>query len=116
MSTKIQDYILSTHSVEWQPLQEAGVNTTGIYIKTLRFDDAGRPPSFLLKFEAGASYPYHNHPAGEELFVLEGSCIIEGATLKKGDYLYTPPNFKHSVKSELGCVLYFIVPEEVEIL
>ncbi|WP_190810406.1 cupin domain-containing protein [Flagellimonas sp. S3867] len=116
MKTKIQDYIMKTDSIDWKPLQESGINTAGISIKPLRFDPDGRPTSFLLKFEKGASYPYHNHPAGEELLVLEGSCIIEGATLKQGDYLYTPPNFKHGVISKTGCVLYFIVPEEVEIL
>ena len=116
MNTNIQEYIVKTNSTDWKPLIEEGVNTKGIFIKTLRFDGAGRPPSFLLKFEKGASYPYHNHPAGEELFVLEGSCIIEGTVLKEGDYLYTPPSFKHSVATETGCVLYFIVPEEVEIL
>jgi anti-sigma factor ChrR (cupin superfamily) len=116
MSTKIEDYIVKTHSIEWKPLKEEGLDTSGIYVKTLRVDNNGRPPSFLLKFDKGASYPYHNHPAGEELFVLEGTCIIEGANLEEGDYLYTPPNFKHSVKTDTGCILYFIVPEEVEIL
>lgn len=116
MSTRMEDYIVSTDATGWNPLIEKGVDTMGIYVKILRFGENGRPPSFLLKFEAGASYPYHNHPAGEELFVLEGTCIIEGVTLKKGDYLYTPPNFKHRVKTETGCVLYFLVPEEVEIL
>ncbi|MFZ1748734.1 MAG: cupin domain-containing protein [Saprospiraceae bacterium] len=116
MSTKMEDYIVKTNSTQWKLLKEEGIDTKGIYIKTLRFDESGRPPSFLLKFEAGASYPYHNHPAGEELFVLEGACIIEGVTLEKGDYLYTPPGFKHSVTTTTGCILYFIVPEEVEIL
>ncbi|WP_222982153.1 cupin domain-containing protein [Flagellimonas meishanensis] len=116
MDTKIEDYVVNSDSVEWRPLKENGIDTKGIYIKALRYDKNGRPPSFLLRFEEGANYPYHNHPAGEELFVLEGTCIIEGAVLKKGDYLYTPPSFKHSVKTETGCVLYFIVPEEVEIL
>ncbi len=116
MSTKMKDYIVCTTSVAWRPLTEAGINTKGIHVKTLRVDKNGRAPSFLLKFERGAKYPYHNHPAGEELFVLEGSCIIEGVTLKSGDYLYTPPGFKHSVRSETGCILYFMVPEEVEII
>ncbi|WP_128572185.1 cupin domain-containing protein [Chryseobacterium sp. P1-3] len=57
-----------------------------------------------------------NHPAGEELFIMEGDAAIAGARLEKGDYLYTPPNFKHSVKSEHGCIILFVVPEEVEIL
>jgi quercetin dioxygenase-like cupin family protein len=59
--------------LDWKPLVEAGVNTTGISVKVLRFDQATqRAPTFLLKFEAGASYPNHNHPGGEEVFVLEG--------------------------------------------
>ncbi|WP_110011323.1 cupin domain-containing protein [Chryseobacterium sp. AG844] len=71
------------------------------------------PSSYInLKFEPEASYPYHNHPAGEELFILEGVATIAGARLEKGDYLHTPPDFKHSVKSEHGCTILFVVPEE----
>jgi len=50
------------------------------------------------------------------LFVLRGSCIIENALLQQGDYLYTPPGFKHSVKTDTGYEILFIVPVEVEIL
>src|SRR5262245_56575140 len=82
---------VKTAEMEWKPLVESGVDTTGISVKTLRVDTAtGRAPVFLLRFEPGASYPYHNHPAGEELFVLSGSCVIEGTTVEAGDYLYTP--------------------------
>ncbi|MDJ1499425.1 hypothetical protein [Xanthocytophaga agilis] len=41
---------------------------------------------------------------------------MENTTLKEGDYLYTPPSFKHSVTSQTGCTLLLIIPEEVEIL
>ncbi len=116
MNTNIRDYIAKTSEMEWRPLMEQGVNTAGIFVKPLRYDATGRPPSILLKFEAGAHYPYHNHPAGEELFVLEGSVNIEGATLTAGDYLYTPPGFRHAVKTDTGCVLMLMIPEEVEIL
>lgn len=116
-NTNINDYIVNSNKISWKPLMEEGVDTSGILVKLLRFDEEQkRPPTFMLRFEPGASYPYHNHPAGEELFVLEGSCIIEGALLQAGDYLYTPPEFKHSVKSDTGCTLLFMVPEEVEIL
>jgi hypothetical protein len=36
--------------------------------------------------------------------------------LQAGDYLYTAPGEKHSVRSETGCTLLFQVPEEVVIL
>jgi quercetin dioxygenase-like cupin family protein len=113
---KIEDYIVKTNTTKWEPLVEKNVITNGIYVISLRHDETGRAPSIMLKFEAGASYPYHNHPSGEELFVLEGSCFINEVELEKGDYLYTPPNAKHSVRSETGCVLLFIIPSEVEII
>ena len=117
MNSNINDYIVKTEQKEWQPLIETGIHYEGIFVKSLKFDPKkNRSTSILLKFEPGARYPYHNHPAGEELFVLEGDATVAGARLEKGDYLYTPPNFKHAVKSEQGCTILFVVPEEVEIL
>lgn len=117
MSNKIQDYITSSTQLLWQPLIEKGIHYKGVFVKPLHFDTAkNRSTTILLKFEPGASYPYHNHPAGEELFILSGEAMLEGATLKEGDYLFTPAGYKHSVKTETGCTILFIVPEEVEIL
>lgn len=117
LSTNINDYIVRKNSKQWQPLIEKGVHYQGISVISLRYDEQKkRSTSILLKFEAGATYPYHNHPGGEEIYVLAGEAIIEKTTLGAGDYLYTPPNFKHSVTSETGCTMLFVIPEEVEIL
>ncbi len=117
MDTNIKNYITNSEKEQWKPLNEEGVKTNGIFIKVLRYDkETERAPTFLLKFEAGASYPYHNHPAGEEAFVMEGEVYFNDQKLKKGDYLYTPSTFKHSVKTDTGCLILFIVPIEVEIL
>lgn len=117
METDINNFIIRTDKTEWKPLTEEGIDTTGIFIKSLRYDEKKqRSPSILLKFEPGSSYPFHNHPAGEEIFVLKGICMINDTILNAGDYLYTPPGFKHSVKTVTGCELMAIVPEEVEIL
>lgn len=117
MDTNINHYIAHTRRMEWKPLVEDGVNTAGIYVKALRFDESQqRPPTIQLKFEPGASYPFHNHPGGEELYVMKGSCFINEALLSEGDYLYTPPGFKHAVKTDTGCELMLVIPEEVEIL
>jgi anti-sigma factor ChrR (cupin superfamily) len=113
----MEPHIVQSTVTEWKPLTEEGVNTAGIYVKILRFDSIGqRPPTFLLKFDAGASYPNHRHPGGEEVFVLEGEVRFGPHHLKKGDYLYTAPGDTHSVFSKSGCEMLFVVPEEVEIL
>ena len=117
MDTNIENYISRTSLMNWNALKEEGIDTAGIFVKILRFDEKQqRPPTIILKFEAGAKYPYHNHPGGEEIFIIDGSCIIGDTTLKKGDYLYTPPDFKHAVKTDTGCTLLLVIPEEVEIM
>lgn len=109
--------LVRSNKTEWKPLAEPAVKTDGIYAKVLRFDEAAkRPPTFLLKFDAGASYPNHNHPAGEEIFVLEGEVRFGAEQLFAGDYLYTAPGETHSAYSETGCTMLFVVPEEVVIL
>ena len=117
MNTDINNFITRSNITAWQPLIEKGIHYKGVFVKSLRFD-AGkqRSTTILLKFEPGASYPYHNHPAGEEIYILDGEAIIEGVALQQGDYLYTPPAFKHSVKTVTGCTMLLVIPEEVELL
>jgi len=47
---------------------------------------------------------------------MEGDAYFDKQKLTKGDYIYTPPTFKHSVRTEKGCIILFIVPEEDEII
>ena len=58
MNTDIQNYIVHSNKQEWKPLIEDGVDTKGIYVKVLRYDEqTKRSPTILLKFETGAKYP-----------------------------------------------------------
>jgi anti-sigma factor ChrR (cupin superfamily) len=66
MSEQMLEGLVRTENVEWKPLVESGVDTSGITVKPLRVDPVtGRAVSFLLRFEEGAKYPYHNHPGTE---------------------------------------------------
>ena len=117
ISSNINNYIVRNNQKDWQPLVEKGIHYKGISVISLHYDEEKkRSTTILLKFEPGATYPYHNHPAGEEIYMLSGEAILENVTLSQGDYLYTPPNFKHSVTTTKGCTMFFIIPEEVEIL
>ena len=117
MNRELLNQISRTSELEWKPLEEDGVTTKGLFVKVLRYDESSqRPPTFLLKFEPGASYPNHHHPAGEEVFVLSGEIRFGPDLLRTGDYLYTAPGRTHSAYSEKGCELLFVVPEEGAIL
>jgi hypothetical protein len=58
----------------------------GIEYKLLHRDEERRSTTRLLRFAAGAAYPSHRHGGVEEVFVLEGSVILNGILLKPGDY------------------------------
>jgi len=116
MEKNITAIHIKSNEVEWKPLIEDGVKTDGIFAKSLRYDEkTKRSPTILLKFEPGATYPAHNHPGGEETFVLEGEVKFGNLSLSAGDYLFTPPGGKHAVWSKNGCVMLLNIPEEVEI-
>lgn len=107
--------LIKSNEIKWQPLDEETVK--GVFIKSLLFDqETRRSPTILLKFEPGATYPLHNHPAGEEIYVLEGDVKLGKDELTAGDYLYTAADNKHRVSTKNGCVLFLKVPEEVEII
>lgn len=117
MTITNNNQLVRSKQQEWIPLIEEGVNTAGLFVKPLRYDAVNkRSHTFLLKFEAGASYANHNHPAGEEVYVLEGEVRFGPDQLFEGDYLYTVPGATHSVYSKTGCTMLFVVPEEVEML
>jgi quercetin dioxygenase-like cupin family protein len=87
-----------------------------VSVKVLRRDPATGGSTSIVRFEAGARFPAHNHPGGEEVLVLEGEVQIGGDRLGTGDYLYTPPGGKHALSTEGGCVILVVLPQPVEIL
>ena len=72
--------------------------------------------SALLRFEPGSRFPSHDHPGGEEVYVIEGSLRIGGHMLQAGDYLWTPPGGIHDAESERGCVIFLTAPEGIKVL
>lgn len=88
----------------------------GVSVKVLRRDATTGASTSLVRFEPGTKFPAHNHPAGEEIFVVEGDFTVGPHHLTGGDYLYTPPNEKHAASTEHGCLVIVTLPKPVEIL
>ena len=95
----------------WLPLPQG----KGVSLASLLPNGKGGG-SALLRFAAGAKFPRHDHPGGEEVFVIEGSVRIGQQTLRTGDYLWTPPGGVHDVETAEGCVLFLSAPEGIKVL
>ena len=103
--------VVRTGEQEWQALK-----TPGVSIKVLRADKATGESTTLLRFDAGATFPAHIHPAGEEIFVIAGDFKVGPEHLRSGDYLYTPPAGKHAASTDNGCLVLVTLRKPVEIL
>jgi len=116
MKKENQNQLIRSNEIEWKSLTEIDENDVkGIYVKSLMFDDeTNRSPTILLKFEAGASYPLHTHPGGEEVFVLEGDIHLGKDHLHAGDYLFTAPDNLHAARTDGGCVVLLKAPKATE--
>jgi len=60
----------------------------------------------LLKVVKGARFPTHDHPGGEELYVIHGRAAIGEITVNQGDYLWTPPNVTHDLRADEETLLF----------
>lgn len=67
--------------------------------------EAGRVTS-IVRFDAGARFPYHGHPEGEEILVLEGTWADEHGIYPAGSHLLNPEGHGHAPWSDDGCTLF----------
>ena len=59
----------------------------------------------IVRYEPGARFTRHDHPLGEEIFVLEGTFSDESGDYPAGTYFRNPEGFLHAPFSEEGCVI-----------
>ena len=92
---------MNTNALDWQTR-----NDTGVWQKPLYLQGGYKEWTQLLKLDAGAQSPPHDHPNGEEIFVIEGEIEDEHGIYPAGTWVRSPPGSGHTVKSPKGAILY----------
>lgn len=91
-------------TADWQP-----TSAPGFWIKPLYEDAARGEKTMLMRVDAGAFAPMHNHDGEfEQLYVLEGSFHDQHGTMRAGDYCCRTPDAFHSAGSADGAVVMVI--------
>ena len=93
---------INTTDMAWQESPSAGVHRKKLEREGV---ESGLTTS-VVKYESGTSFSAHNHPCGEEIFVLDGVFEDEHGKFPKGTYFRNPPGSFHSPKSPQGCELF----------
>ena len=102
--------IVDAAARDWRAFADA----PGVRYKVLRHHEGRRGITLLLQFDAGAAYPAHRHPEGEEYFVLQGSVQDGGRTYGEHTYVWQPPGSVHRPASPGGCTLLVTLPAHIE--
>jgi quercetin dioxygenase-like cupin family protein len=87
----------------------------GVRMCGLRQNELGGG-AVLLKITKGARFPTHDHPGGEEVYVIQGRAVIGDVIVKDGDYLWTPPHASHDLKAEEETLLFVSSPKGIKVL
>ena len=86
--------------MEWKPTRFDGIS-----IKVLYQDRDKGEMTCLLKWEPGASLPFHRHPEIEQSYVIEGSFYDHDGIARAGEYVWRRPDSRHETHTDEGCVI-----------
>lgn len=94
--------VIETETLDWLASPAAGVAR-----RMLDRDGAeqGRATS-IVRFDPGSDFAPHDHPGGEELFVLSGVFADETGDFGAGTYVRNPVGSRHKPGSAKGCTIF----------
>jgi quercetin dioxygenase-like cupin family protein len=91
---------IDPNTLPWLPSQFEKIS-----MKVLYQNEAMGEMTVLLKWEPGASLPFHRHPEIEQSWVLEGSFYDHDGICRAGQFVWRQPGSMHETKTDEGCVL-----------
>ncbi len=95
--------VIDTNALDWQPSPSPSVWRKRLYLDGPVEDGC---VTSIVRYDANSAFPEHDHPDGEEIFVLDGTFSDEHGDYPAGSYLLNPEGFRHAPFSEDGCVLF----------
>lgn len=93
-------YVQRDRDAIWQPV------APGVARRTL--SESGASGSALYRLDAGARFGIHDHPQGEECYIISGDLLVGDLDLQAGDYFMVRPQGQHGEISTRAGALLFI--------
>ena len=90
------------NSMKWVPSPAPGIWRKRVYMDG---PSESCKVTSIVRYDAGAHFPPHDHPGGEEILVLDGTFSDDGGNFSDGWHLLHPDGFRHQSYSEEGCLI-----------
>jgi anti-sigma factor ChrR (cupin superfamily) len=94
---------VDTAAMDWTPSPSGTVWRKRVHL--VGPVESGQVTS-VVRYEPRSTFHAHDHPDGEEIFVLDGVFSDEHGDWPAGTYLLNPEGFRHAPFSREGCVLF----------
>ncbi len=100
MAPEDQEFVrIDTAAAAWEPWDMPGVDV-------IRLAEREYERVYMMRLQPGTIVPTHEHPGGEELFVLDGELADQNGRYPKGTWLRMPAGSSHDLVSEEGCTFW----------
>ena len=97
-----QRVVVRPGDAPWTQSPTAGVNR----IMLDRIGEEVARASSVVRYDAGAHFPEHEHTGGEEILVLAGVFSDENDDYNLGTYVRNPIGTRHAPFSTHGCMIF----------
>jgi len=95
--------VVDTEHMDWTPSPSGTVWRKRVHL--VGPAESGQVTS-VVRYDRNSSFPEHDHPAGEEILVLDGIFSDQQGDWPAGTFLLNPEGFRHAPFSQDGCVLF----------
>lgn len=95
--------VADTTGMEWTASPSGSVWRKRVHL--VGSPESGQVTS-VVRYEPDSQFPAHDHPDGEEIFVLDGVFSDEQGDWPAGTFLLNPEGFRHAPFSKPGCLLF----------
>ena len=92
---------INTNEMEWIASPAGGVDRKMLD----RIGDEKARATSIVRYATDSAFPEHEHPLGEEFYVLEGVFSDEHGDYPAGTYVRNPDGTRHSPFSKDGCTI-----------
>lgn len=89
---------LRTEEADWQEMDNG--------VRVLSLHEFGNEKVVMVRLPRGTDGPAHEHPLGEEIFILEGGFHDEYGSYGPGTWLRMPPGSKHCPVMDADTLLW----------
>jgi len=95
---------VDTHRHPWAPGRRPGVSEIVLLEEPAGSD--GPLTIRLVRLAPGTAIPAHDHPLGEESYLIEGDVTDDAGAYGPGCWLRQPPGSRHAAHTDAGALLY----------